>query len=380
MRIKKRTKLIVISHTAHYFNEEKKIAGWAPTVNEINYIAENWEEVVHLGCFNGEKEAPSGVAIYKKSNIRFVPLPYFTDIRSKDGIMVFKNAFRLVRLLEKEIVENCDIQLRLPTGFAFVYLPYFFFRRGNFNLWAKYGGNWVDKNVSKTFKIQKWFLKKGISVPKATINGKWTNQKKHIFTFENPCLTDEDINIGKKVIANKNWEGSLTAIFVGRLESFKGIDKIINLFDNTTFDRIGKVEIVGDGPLRAWCEEKSKGNQTMFNFHGFVSQREIHHLLSESHILILPSESEGFPKVVAEGACFGCIPVVTDISCIGQYINEDCGILMKNNTVESLGESIEYLLSYSDNKMRYYAQNLNSMASSFTYNSYMIKLEKYILP
>ena len=379
MRIKKRTKLIVISHTAHYFNEENKIAGWAPTVNELNYISDNWEEVVHLGCFNGEKEAPSGLAIYKKSNIRFIPLPYFTDIRSKDGIMVFKNAFRLIRLLEKEIVEHCDIQLRLPTGFAFVYLPYFFFRRGKFNLWAKYGGNWIDKNVSKTFKIQKWFLEKGISVPKATINGKWTNQKKHIFTFENPCLTDEDINIGKKVIANKNWEGSLTAIFVGRLESFKGIDKIINLFDNTTFDKIGKVEIVGDGPLRAWCEEKAKGNQTLFNFHGFLSQREIHHLLSESHILILPSESEGFPKVVAEGACFGCIPVVTDISCIGQYITHEHGMLINENSIEGLRKSIMNLNLTPSSKLKQMAINLNSMASLFTYEAYIVKLRKFIL-
>uniref|UniRef100_UPI0030ED6F25 glycosyltransferase n=1 Tax=uncultured Algibacter sp. TaxID=298659 RepID=UPI0030ED6F25 len=36
----------------------------------------------------------------------------------------------------------------------------------------------------------------------------------------------------------------------------------------------------------------------------------------ESHFLILPSKSEGWPKAVAEAMFFGAIPIATSISCV----------------------------------------------------------------
>ena len=56
------------------------------------------------------------------------------------------------------------------------------------------------------------------------------------------------------------------------------------------------------------------------NFLGWLNREELNHINSKSHILILPTFSEGFPKVVAEAACFGCIPIVTNIAPINQYI------------------------------------------------------------
>jgi len=43
-------KLVVISHTEHQLNKDGIIVGWAPTVNEINFLAGYFDEVVHVAC------------------------------------------------------------------------------------------------------------------------------------------------------------------------------------------------------------------------------------------------------------------------------------------------------------------------------------------
>ena len=55
--------------------------------------------------------------------------------------------------------------------------------------------------------------------------------------------------------------------------------------------------------LNAAAKERTK-------FIGGVSRLELNEVYLRSHFLLLPSKSEGFPKVVAEGANFGCIPIV----------------------------------------------------------------------
>jgi len=36
----------------------------------------------------------------------------------------------------------------------------------------------------------------------------------------------------------------------------------------------------------------------------------------QSHFLLLPSNSEGWPKVVAEAMFWGCLPITTPVSCL----------------------------------------------------------------
>lgn len=53
----KRKKLLIISHTEHFQNADGRIVGWGATVNEVNFLANYWEDVVHIGCFY-EKPPP----------------------------------------------------------------------------------------------------------------------------------------------------------------------------------------------------------------------------------------------------------------------------------------------------------------------------------
>src|SRR5690606_14924297 len=60
---------------------------------------------------------------------------------------------------------------------------------------------------------------------------------------------------------------------------------------------------------------------------GNLSKDEIKEKYQRSHFLILPSKSEGWPKVVAEAMFWGCLPVATDVSCVATMI-KGRGILL----------------------------------------------------
>ena len=92
----------------------------------------------------------------------------------------------------------------------------------------------------------------------------------------------------------------------------------------------------------------------------------------------MPSRSEGFPKVIAEAANFGCIPVVSDVSSIGQYINDANGFIWDMNTQPFPAYFNSLNLDDASN-LKAKASNAHEMAKSFTYNNYLDKLETQIL-
>ena len=65
----------------------------------------------------------------------------------------------------------------------------------------------------------------------------------------------------------------------------------------------------------------------------------------ENHFLILPSQSEGWPKVVAESMFWGCVPVATPVSCIPTMLNQgQRGLLLTmdiKNDVQQFRNSID---------------------------------------
>ncbi len=86
------------------------------------------------------------------------------------------------------------------------------------------------------------------------------------------------------------------------------------------------LEMVGDGPLRAELEARcARELPGRAELHGWMSRAELEHVLTRGHLLLLPSRSEGFPKVVAEALAFGCVPVASDVSAVGQVLAETGG-------------------------------------------------------
>jgi len=64
---------------------------------------------------------------------------------------------------------------------------------------------------------------------------------------------------------------------------------------------------------------------------------------ASSHVLVLTSESEGFPKVIAEAMAYGCVPIVTRVGSIPEVLNELAFLTDPKNCVS---ETIDRINSF----------------------------------
>ncbi len=223
----KRKKLVIISHTEHYLDENKVVKGWGSTINEINFLSDYWGEIYHVGCLYPTNPPASSLA-YNQKNIHFVPIPPYGGKSLLDKFLIVFKIPSIIFQVIKTIQGASEVQLRLPTSMGLFLLPLFsFFIPRKFTFWVKYAGNWQQKNAPWSYKMQRWWLQKNIAKCKVTINGFWDDQDAHCFSFENPCLTHEDIVNGKRQAELKNFNEPFVFCFVGRLEAAKGMHRII---------------------------------------------------------------------------------------------------------------------------------------------------------
>lgn len=360
--------LAIISHTEHYVDSAGNIVGWGATIREVNHVASIFDKVYHVAPLYDGK-APSGMLTYEASNVEFVPLRPSGGEQLKDKFSVLAVMPHNLAVI-RQTLKKCDVfQFRAPTGMGVYVIPYLLLsgKKG----WFKYAGNWGEPRPPRSYSFQRFLLKKQHCY-KVTINGHWPNQSEHLLTFENPCLTEEERAEGQLSVANKNFGGKLNFVFIGRLEDAKGVHRILQVFSNLENPRIGQVHLIGDGPKRAEYEELARNNcKQDIVFHGFLTRNEIDSILDRSHIFLLPSDSEGFPKVVAEAANFGLIPIVSDVSCIGQYVKADeTGYLVSPKDTRNLYDIISSVLNMDSSYLKTISLNTFNMSQSFTFVNY----------
>jgi len=106
--------------------------------------------------------------------------------------------------------------------------------------------------------------------------------------------------------------GEKTILFCGRLSPEKGVDVLLDaakLLDSRGIPFY--LLLVGDGPMRKTLRVHAArlGLEGKVRFAGEVPPQKVPALMNSSHVLCLPSHSEGWPNVVMEA--LGCgVPVV----------------------------------------------------------------------
>ncbi len=364
-------KLLIISHTEHYTQGET-IVGWNPTVREIDELATVFETVTHLAPLHYSK-APQSAMAYRAANIHYQPLfPSGGDgFLNKLKILFYAipNLIKINRACKKADL----IHFRAPTNLGVYTLPFLWFYK-NKKQWIKYAGNWVQQKKPWSYRFQKWWIEKNFNRAIATINGRWENQPQHIITFENPCLTQDEYTSAKKT--EKNWEGKLRICFAGALHPEKGALKIIEAI-NTMEDIeqvFDKIMIAGDGKEREKLERAPC--KIPIEMKGFLSKQALFNVYAQAHVIVLPSQNEGFPKAIAEAMAFGCIPLVTNVSCIGQYVQHSIsGFLLSGNNVKELSTQLREIGRTERKALIDISDKAKDISGLFTYEHYISKIK-----
>lgn len=315
--ISKYPKLLVISDTGMY-QEGNSFYAFGPVVKELEELS-CFERITWVGFEkSNEKKNSSFVKICnKRINLKLLPPSGGKSILSK-LLILFAYPIYFIRIL-KEVYSSKHVHVRAPSNPAVIamLLSYFFPSK---YFWFKYAGNWIGE-ASPFYKLQRMLLKKLGKNSKVTVNGVWVNQPENIIGFENPCLDIDDRVLGKEVIAAKQIKGQVNYCFVGGMNSNKGVDKIIEVLERFNHKKLGVFHFVGGGELLEDLKTRSASFSNRVVFHGFLAKQEIYEIYKKCHFIVLPSKSEGFPKVIGEAMNYGCVPIVSDVSCIGQYIH-----------------------------------------------------------
>ena len=373
-------KLVIISHTEHQLHPQLGPVGWGPTIREINFLAQYWDEVIHVACF--EKTSFLGSSLpYTKNNIRFIPIPSFGGVRWWQKMDIFLKAPRVLFIVNNALNGATEVQLRLPMSMGVFLIPYFkWFAKRTFRLWVKYANNWGKPSNAISYRWQQqWLNNNWLDCP-VTINGAWPNQPSHCKTFENPCITNAQLNEGTLAVNNKNLAPPYTFIFIGRVDQEKGVDLLISSLFQWPQEIIAKIHIVGEGPLLDPLKNQLSRLRFNFECHGNITQQDIFRLLSESHFLVLPSKSEGFPKVVAEALNFGCIPIVSSVGSIPYYIiHKKNGIIMSEMSSKALTKAIAFASNIKEVEFTQIISEGRKLSSKFTFESYFELLKKEVL-
>jgi len=115
-------------------------------------------------------------------------------------------------------------------------------------------------------------------------------------------------------------------LFVGRLEPAKGIEALL-----TAFARLGasqpdtRLVLVGDGSLRARCEEAAQKLPGRILVAGARPLSEVADWVAACDVLVLPSWNEGTPNVVLEALASGRPVVATRVGGIPASLPEPAG-------------------------------------------------------
>lgn len=306
---------VIITHVPHILEQNQYFA-YAPYVQEMNIWTKQLDEVIIVAPESKSEKTAIDIN-YDHENIEFVAVAGF-DVLDLKSIFstIFKTpgiCWRIFSAMQKadHIHLRCPGNIGLLGSLVQILFP-------NKIKSAKYAGNWDSKSKQPwSYKLQKWilsnkFLTRNIQV---LVYGEWEGSSKNIKPFFTATYNDVD----KLPIMPKDLKQKICFVFVGTLVLGKNPLYAIQLVE-ALYKKGHNVALAlyGEGAERNKLEQYIGQNnlENIISLEGNQTQETVKKAYEESHFVILPSDSEGWPKAVAEGMFWGCVPVATKVSCV----------------------------------------------------------------
>ena len=371
--------LLIIGHTAHYKHNGSYV-GWGTTVEETDWIAKAYDKVTHLCCEHLGSVPPSFLP-YQSKNIEIKTVPPAGGLRLAQKATVVTNTPIYQSAIHKAISLADVVFVRCPGSIGLHGMLAVSARRPKY-LWIKYAGNY-DQPEAPSHRFQKRWVARKLHRGPVTVNGKWPNQPSHVYSFVNPSTTLAQVADARLAAANKNLDGVIRMIFVGRATKAKGLGTTLEIFKQFV-EQSGveaTLDVVGDGENRAEFEAYATENGLADRviFHGWLAHGEIFELLRRAHFKLLPSiSSEGWPKVLSEAMTFGVVPLASNISAIPQILNETgAGLALDAADPTAYVDALKRLVTNPANWHEMSAAGV-AAAPRFTYERYLLALDQML--
>ncbi|MCK5017055.1 MAG: glycosyltransferase, partial [Candidatus Peribacteraceae bacterium] len=155
--------------------------------------------------------------------------------------------------------------------------------------------------------------------------------------------------LDSKILVQKNEiKKDFDLVFAGRLVVNKGLDRLLAAIETLPSIRL---LVIGDGPQRKYEEAHAKRLNIADRvvFVGWQStQEEVMNAIQRAKIFVLPSKSEGGPRVALEAMACGMPVLTTPVGVMQDTIRNGENGLLTTGEPEDIAEKISLLLSDED--------------------------------
>lgn len=148
--------------------------------------------------------------------------------------------------------------------------------------------------------------------------------------------------------AQKKRKNHSNIIFVGRLDSYKGVNYLMNGFkDVLSIIKNVTLTIIGNGPDECLLRDMAKDLGIIDNVVFKGRKEDIWSELCDADIFVLPSLSEGMSNVLLEAMSCGLPVVATSVGGNGDLIKDRCnGMLIEPRDSAKLGGALLELVEH----------------------------------
>ncbi len=336
-------KFAIITHVVHKQQGNRYFA-YAPYVREMNVWSQFVTQLLIVAPVE-EKELTAIDYPYHHEVIEFIPIDAIDFLSWKSRITTFFKLPRIAWQIFKAMYQADHIHLRCPGNIGLIgclVQILFPFKSKT----AKYAGNWDPKAKQPwSYRFQKWllsstFLTRNMQV---LVYGEWEGSSKNSLPFFTATYWEAE----KEPLQSLSFTNTIRFVFVGTLSKGKRPLYAVNLVQ-ALFKRGYDVqlELYGEGSERAELEQHIKTNQlgSFIALKGNQSKEIIKSAYQNSHFVLLPSQSEGWPKAIAEGMFWGCVPLATSISCVPFMLGYgNRGVVLTTNLEQDVQQIIVIL-------------------------------------
>lgn len=364
-------KFAIITHVRHTM-QQNQFFGYAPYIQEMNIWLKHVSKVILIAPLQ-DAETTKIDAAYIHSDIDFREVTDFNLTTITQRFLAFFKFPLIVWNLYNAMKSADHIHLRCPgnVGLLGCFVQILFPGKAKT---AKYAGNWDPKAQQPwTYKLQKYilsntFLTRNMQV---LVYGEWENQSKNIKPFFTASYSESE----RQAVEKTGFDNTINFMFAGTLVTGKNplyalkvIHKLIHVMPNCTLN------FYGEGPERVVLENYIRENRLENHvfLHGNQNKETLKAAYKQSHFVILPSKSEGWPKAIAEGMFWGCVPIATQVSCVPYMLDFGSRGVLLNMDLEQDASQIASVLN---NKVQYDAMVIKAVEWSQHYTIDLFETE-----
>lgn len=370
-------KLAVITHVLHY-QSPGSVSAYAPYVKEMNLWFQHTESVRVVAPLCKSAPDSSLLLPYEHNRLKVDNIPAFSFVSPLKAL----RAVGLIPFVLYKIFMAClwadHIHLRCPgnVGLLGCGVQLFFPHKTKT---AKYAGNWDSQSSQPlSYRMQKGLLNCTFLTRKmqVLVYGQWPGSSKNIRPFFTATYREEE----KTPLPVRSYTEVLHFIFAGTLSANKQPDKALEwifLLRQAGFKCV--LDIYGDGPEKQKLTEKinALSLQETVRIHGNQTANTLKAAYQNAHFLLLPSLSEGWPKVVAEAMFWGCIPICTPVSCVPWMLGEGQRGLLLQKELEASVEAFSQL-SHRPGQFEKMAEQAALWSRAFTLDAFDAEIKKLL--